>query len=1021
MFLGRYLKKFLRLCIILSIMLSTTVLAQGTGAIKGKVLDKATKEALAGANVILNRTNLGAATDLDGNFIIRNVPAGKQKLIISYIGYNSDSIEVNFIANRTIEEDFYLTLNVVEGQTVIVTSQAQGQMSAIQQQLTSDKISNIVSEAKIQELPDFNAAASIGRLPGVSTLQSSGEANKVVIRGLAPKYNQITIGGVSLASTGSDQIGITSLGGAYNNINNDRSVDLTMISPYMLKNITVYKALTPDLNADAIGGVVNMDLREAPSGLHTDLLWQSGYTAKTKQYGNYRANASISNRFFNDQFGVYVLGNIESYDRNSDNMNANYDIVGDKTEIDPTTGFRPVQVSSVTFNRHIETRKRYGGNLILDYALPNGSIKFVNLLAQINSNYTNHDQTINYNNGQMSWRLGLGENITDQELHSLKFKYDFGFISADLSAGYTRSTNKLDKSPVINFNQTNALTSNAPRRNLVPEDLTYLLTDFKGDSAVVLRSANLFSTDYQDDKYTYKADFQIPFNINTDASGFFKFGGQYNRQSISTNQEAPYLGFNGSVTGTGTDIQTNLMKAIYNKFGISADNQGNLTGVSFLNPDRDLFASFLDNKYGAVYYSSSPVLLTNILDYIIGNPAFDASNSQTSTGNRGGWYDGPYQQLTNDYNYHEDYYAAYAMSKINFLDFMVIGGARYEKVKSDYFAYNARDIRNPQQQKMYDTTSVSESEFVLPMAQIKYSPLDWMDVRYAYTQTLARPDYSSLSPKFTITNETPGFIFAGNPGLKPAKAFNHDLNFTFHSNQLGLFTVGGFYKTIENFVYTASYQLDAAQNAGIDNISRYTIVRDGANVVIPAVNATVIRPLNNPFDATVKGLELDFQHNFWYLPVPFNNIVLSINYARIQSSTRYPFYDVNVIVVGRDRIPLLIDSSSAGRLIDQPNHILNAAIGYDYEGFSSRLSFLFQANSATGNGGKFPENDSYTKDYFRIDFSARQKLPWLNSEVVLDVSNLNNANTSGIQKSTQGFRSIQNYGLTANLGLRVSY
>ena len=109
------------------------------------------------------------------------------------------------------------------------------------------------------------------------------------------------------------------------------------------------------------------------------------------------------------------------------------------------------------------------------------------------------------------------------------------------------------------------------------------------------------------------------------------------------------------------------MKAIYNKFGISADNQGNLTGVSFLNPDRDLFASFLDNKYGAVFYSSSPDLLTNILDYIIGNPAFDASNSQASTGNRGGWYDGPYQQLTNDYKYNEDYYAAYAMSKINFL------------------------------------------------------------------------------------------------------------------------------------------------------------------------------------------------------------------------------------------------------------------------------------------------------------------------------------------------------------------
>ncbi|HLG38577.1 MAG TPA: hypothetical protein VI461_02875, partial [Chitinophagaceae bacterium] len=186
-------------------------------------------------------------------------------------------------------------------------------------------------------------------------------------------------------------------------------------------------------------------------------------------------------------------------------------------------------------------------------------------------------------------------------------------------------------------------------------------------------------------------------------------------------------------------------------------------------------------------------------------------------------------------------------------------------------------------------------------------------------------------------------------------------------------------------------------------------------------DATVFRPLNNPFDATVKGIELDFQHNFWYLPSPFNNIVFSINYARIFSETTYPFFDVRVVIVGRDRIAVLVDSSSTGRLIDQPNHILNTSIGYDYEGFSSRLSFLFVDNSATGNGGRYPENDSYTTDYFRIDFSARQKLPWFNSELFLDVNNLNNANTSSIHRSTEGFRNIQNYGLTANLGIRIRY
>ena len=107
--------------------------------------------------------------------------------------------------------------------------------------------------------------------------------------------------------------------------------------------------------------------------------------------------------------------------------------------------------------------------------------------------------------------------------------------------------------------------------------------------------------------------------------------------------------------------------------------------------------------------------------------------------------------LANDYHFSSNYYATYAMAKINFLDFMVIGGVRYEKVKSDFFAYNARDLRNAQAQKMYDTTSVNENDYALPMVQVKYSPFDWMDIRYAYTQTLARPDYQQLTPKFTIT------------------------------------------------------------------------------------------------------------------------------------------------------------------------------------------------------------------------------------------------------------------------------
>jgi hypothetical protein len=124
---------------------------------------------------------------------------------------------------------------------------------------------------------------------------------------------------------------------------------------------------------------------------------------------------------------------------------------------------------------------------------------------------------------------------------------------------------------------------------------------------------------------------------------------------------------------------------------------------------------------------------------------------------------------------------------------------------------------------------------------------------------------------------------------------------------------------------------------------------------------------------------------------------------------------------GRDRIAILVDSLRDGRLIDQPNDILNTYLGYDYKGFSARLSFLFQGNSVANIGGEFPERDGFTRDYFRIDFSARQKLPFADSELFLDVQNLNDANNESAQRTTGGFSSIQNYGLTTNIGIRLRY
>ena len=120
---------------------------------------------------------------------------------------------------ENLKQDFKLVAVSIEGETVVVTAQASGQNAAINQQLASNTVTNVVSAARIQELPDANAAESVGRLPGVSVLRSGGEGTQIVIRGLQPKYNNVTVDGVRMASSNP----------------NDRSVDLSMISPFPLR------------------------------------------------------------------------------------------------------------------------------------------------------------------------------------------------------------------------------------------------------------------------------------------------------------------------------------------------------------------------------------------------------------------------------------------------------------------------------------------------------------------------------------------------------------------------------------------------------------------------------------------------------------------------------------------------------------------------------------------------------------------------------------------------------------------
>jgi TonB-dependent receptor len=406
------------------IIVSSVFVLAASSNIKGRITDSTTGDGLLGANVVLAGTSMGSATDLDGMYLIPNVPSGSYTLRISYIGYKTEEIKIEVKDGESVKKDIKLNSVSIEGQTITITAQASGQNSSINQQLSSNKIVNVVSSDRIQELPDVNAAESVGRLPGVSVTRSGGEANGVIIRGLQPKYNMIMIDGVEMAATNSG----------------DRSTDLSMISSNSLSGIEVYKTLTPDMDAATLGGVVNFEIREAkssPTGAPLiELQAQGGYTDLVSSFGNYKFIGSIENRYFNDNLGVFVQVIAEKLNHTDDELGGSY--------MQPYPVEQPnlVALKNLDISFNPLDKRRYDATLVLDYKLPDGKISLMNLFSSGKTVTTNFDQI--YNSGSsnsISYNIGYTNNTLNAFTNILHYQQTLFSIKVDAKLSNSYSEN----------------------------------------------------------------------------------------------------------------------------------------------------------------------------------------------------------------------------------------------------------------------------------------------------------------------------------------------------------------------------------------------------------------------------------------------------------------------------------------------------------------------------------------------------------------------------------------------------
>ena len=940
--------------------------------ISGDIVDSNTGNPLAGADVFLDQTAIGDASNLDGEFLITNVQDGDYTLTASYLGYKSKSIPIQIETGKDLYFKIELDQEVLEGQTVTITAQAKGQASAINQQLSSNSIKSIVSAERIMELPDANAAESVGRLPGISVKRSGGEGSQVVIRGLAPTYNSVTIAGQKVASTDLD----------------DRSVDLSMIAPEILAGIEVSKALTPDQDADSFGGSVNFKLADAPEGgFRSSFRIQTGYNDLRSEGGLYKASINLSDRLFNEKLGYMFTSSIEKTQRGSDVYGASYYQLREAREDEE---FAPISVENLNLKYIEELRRRFSIGIINDFKLTNGKLLLNNFYSRMNRDediYTNkYDKLSNWHE----------RNLLDREIDikivtsSLAGEHVFSFGQIDWrvanSSSYNEhpSTHEFRMQEQSAFNQSLLPSEDAER----PVEASDLILAANNDiNETYLYQGEVYRERSYENDFSAQFDYKYSFVLNKNLTIKIKAGSKFIRKSKDRKSED----FDARLDKSNNQFETNHRQYGNDNFEFEWFNGQ----PSIYNYIDDGFAAnnFLNGDYDFGLRINKDELNHLLTNYLL-DSLYNAST----------------EAMLDDFNVAEEIESYYLMSEINYgKTLMFLPGFRFEKTKADLtgrknaIGINDEGIAFP---TVADTNAQASYENIFPMFHIKYKPSKWFDVRLAFTQSIARPQLKFMVPKYKVSASS-NTITLGRPDLKPQISSNYDIFLSFYTNKLGLLTVGYFKKDIEDLIYEREgHKILDAEGEGYPSSWQGSILDQAEN---------------SPFLTDVNGYELEWQTRSWWLPKPFDGFIFNVNYSKIYSHTTYPrsFVKQEQLSVFPFVKTVAIDTFRTGSMPFQADDIANLSLGYERGSFSGRVSVLFQGKTLS-NIGVRKEIDGFTDDLTRVDLSLSYRVNDKIS-IFLNCNNLTNQPDKSYRYQSLFPTDIEYYGLSANTGFSIKY
>lgn len=890
----------------------------GSSMISGRVLNQATGQYLEGAQIRAAGSSRTALSNRLGYFELSGLPPGPHQITVTYSGLDPQTISATISGPRTEIGEVAMTSGVYRLEAFVVPGEREGNALAITQQRNAPNVKNVLSSDAFGNVADENIGNFLLRVSGITGEVQEGQVTYIRVRGVASDLNAVTVDGTRGGN-----------GGTRSGLN--RSFEIDTIPAGLVDKIEVTKAPTPDMDADSIGGSVNLKTKSALNQRGRIFTYKLGSTYSTRRK-TLRPQASF---MFSDVVGKEKRLGIM--------VNANYSWATHPRDVifgtwEPTLATdRPAWFALTSAGEDYFDHKRTGLGVRLDYRLAENTTVYLNLMG---SDY--HDRMYRRRNtfsapAAASVLPGFTQLVTETRNTTYGMNHQFRrryvkTYNVHLGGENTSALGKLD----FNFN----LSPSRGRSRVTTIAPSVAGVGFRFDrGATIDRPAGATFVQISGPDITNPANMTLATLGFTDDNKEDRIvGGQVNlRREIE-------------VPGVPT----------YVKFGLrfreqTPDSFNRPRTYNYIGPQSAALSRFIDQAY-----TYQPDALRGTMPSV---RFFDVPTVVAEWENRPENFRlDPVVTLRNrlrsERNASESVYAAYAMGNVQLGRLGILAGLRVEETKvegsgtvqaisADERARRAawvgpvteaENLRRTQAEFGNRITNRSEYRNVFPGVHFRYDLTRRILGRLSYSTGIGRPSFGTIIPNDSV-NDLTQVVTANNTSLSPQRGDNFDGTLEYYFEPAGLFSVGVFLKEIKDFIYSTD---TAIIGPGADN---------GFNGEYAGYR--LVTQANGGF-ARIRGVELNYQQQFTNLPGFWRGFGVFMNNTWLETIGDYG-------AIGTSRtngqVPGFIPRSG------------NIGISYIHRGLTVRVQHTHYGRTMGGSISANPAQQQFNYGRKKVDFS----------------------------------------------------